>query len=104
MNAQMINQRFQFAKKNPTKYEIEKFLDADRWITTYITSLPIETPTSEVREIIKDFAREHIEKLITNDDLTLERNAMLGYWQFSVTTFSEVTKFKIVEDTADEKD
>ena len=94
MTVQMINQRFQFGKDESimTKNDYDKGYDLERWFTSYITDIPIVTDTDTAKEEIIAFCRKNLEPhLNVKGDLTLERNCLLGYWQFTLMTLSELT-------------
>lgn len=104
MKAKMLNQLFQKGKETLTKYEKKagKDLDRDMWSTVYITDIPIQTLTAEAISKIKKFTDTHLGNKEMRD-FTVERNGMLGFWQFTVITFEEVIEFDIVEETDEER-
>lgn len=95
MTVQMINQRFQFGKDESimTKNDYGKGYDLDRWFTSYITDIPIATDTDTAKKEIIEFCQQNLDKQLNVGlgDLTLERNCLLGYWQFTLMTLSELT-------------
>lgn len=104
MKAKMLNQLIQRGKEKLTKYEKRsgRDLDKDIWSTVYITDIPIQTLTDEAILMIHDFIEKHLDDKDVKD-FTVERNGMLGFWQFTVLTFKEVTDFDIVEETEEER-
>lgn len=104
MKAKMLNQLIQRGKEKLTKYEKRsgRDLDKDIWSTVYITDIPMQTLTDEAVLLIHNFIERHFDDKDVKD-FTLERNGMLGFWQFTVMTFQEVTDFDIVEETAEER-
>ena len=106
MKAKMLNQLFQRGKETHKKAEKARDLDKDIWSTVYITDIPIQTLTDEAWESVKDFIERHFADFTDReieDTFTMERNGMLGFWQFTVLTVREVTEVDIVEETAEER-
>lgn len=99
MKAKMLNQIIQIGKETLTKYEKKsgRNLDRDMWSTVYITDIPIQILTKEATVTIQDFIDRHFDDKEV-EDFTMERNGMLGFWQFTVITFQEVTEFDITEE------
>jgi hypothetical protein len=94
MKAKMLNQLIQRSEERKlSKYEKKvRHLDLDLWSTSYITDIPIEELTDVAERKIEDFVLNNIGEAM---DIMLERNGMLGYWQFTVVTTWEVTNFDI---------
>lgn len=104
MKAKMLNQLIQRGKENLKKWEKKsgRELDKDIWSTVYITDIPIQILTDEAVTMINDFIERHFKDKEVKD-FTVERNGMLGFWQFTVMTFKEVTEFDIEEETDEER-
>lgn len=104
MKAKMLNQLVQRAKETLTKYEKKsgRDLGRDMWSTVYITDIPVQTLTDDVIVMIQNFILQHFDDKDVKD-FTIERNGMLGFWEFTVITFVEVTEFDITEETDEER-
>ena len=101
MKAKMLNQLYQRGKERSELKAFERKssreLDKDIWSTVYITDMPIQTLTETAYSKIDAFLKEI---LIDSEikDFAIERNGMLGFWQFTVMTYKEVTKFDITDE------
>lgn len=95
MKAKMLNQVVQRGRDKSSKWEKRRNLDKNLWSTAYITDIPIQTLTDIAEQKIEDF----IDLCFKIDDelidLTLERNGMLGFWQFTIITTCEIIDFEI---------
>lgn len=101
MKAKMLNQIVQRGKEKTTKYERKRNLDKDLWSTSYVTNIKIDVMTDDAEQTIENFCEKHFgDKNIF--DVTIERNGMLGFWQFTIITAKENTDFEIIEETEEQ--
>lgn len=104
MKAKMLNQLFQKGKVRTeltqTERKSSKELDKDIWSTVYITDMPIQILTETAYSRINVFLARTLESSDIKE-FSIERNGMLGFWQFTVMTYKEVTKFDITDEVDD---
>ncbi len=77
-----------------TKFEQEKGLCDDKWITTCITDVPYIVSFKEVEREVRAFLKSVFEGKTKNgycgyDDICITQNAMTKLCEFAVTTSNE---------------
>ncbi len=89
MKAKFLNQTFREGKK------------CDLWTTIYITDIPIKEPTAIVLKKVNDFVtRQKMRPCMGNSgEIRLQRDGMLGFWQFIIVTEKELDYTDIIEET-----
>lgn len=92
MKVKMLNQIYNQAKSKTTKYERRKNFDKKRWQSTYVSNLPMEILTDDAFAFIQNFVYNQFSDVL---DIVIERNCMVGFWQFTVITSSEITDYEI---------
>lgn len=92
LQAQLTSQTFQLGRTDLKKYEKNnhKELDTDIWYSTFVTNIPINVGTYKAYELIDDFTQRHFCDI---KEIAISRNGMLGFWEFQVVTYSEITNF-----------
>ena len=92
MNAKMTNQ----------------IITADEYgmcfLTTYVTNIDIlEFRAERAKKLINEFCTRHFKN---NDipifDTKYEKNGIIGFWQFTVQTYREITEYNIIEETSEQ--
>ena len=96
MKIKLLNQTIQRGKEHTNKYERRRNLDKDLWITSYITNISIDVSTDEAEQLIETFISTFFFEYDVYD-ITLERNGMYRFWQFTMVTGQEIIDFEISE-------
>lgn len=97
MKAKLLSQQYQKAKENCNSQERKRMLHLDLWRSQYVTDLPMKVPTDEAYDLIYSFICSRL-NYDTNEgilEVTLERNGLIGLWQFTVLTDYEIAIFEI---------
>lgn len=86
MQAKMENQMFTAQSRR----------NKDLWSSLYITDIPIHTRTNDVYTKIDHFCADVLaEGGLGIKDFSIQRNCILGFWEFKVVTEFELMKFDV---------
>lgn len=68
----------------------------DLWSSLYITDIPIYTRTNDVYTNVEIFCNSVLaEDGLGIKDFSIQRNCILGFWEFKVVTEFELMKFDV---------